>query len=57
MLLDSKQNMAPPRKAKNGQRVIGLSIKGAIIFAMSSLTLCCENEEALAAWDFEEERK
>lgn len=42
VLLASKQNIAPPRKAKNGHRVIGLVIKGANMLATSSFMLCCK---------------
>jgi hypothetical protein len=45
VLLASKQNMAPPKNAKNGHRVIGLTIKGAIIFSKSSFMLCCIKAE------------
>lgn len=46
VLLASKQNMAPPKNAKNGHRVIGLTIKGAIMFTKSSVMLrCIESEE------------
>uniref|UniRef100_A0A7C9EQV5 Uncharacterized protein n=1 Tax=Opuntia streptacantha TaxID=393608 RepID=A0A7C9EQV5_OPUST len=39
VLLANKQNIAPPKKAKNGQRVIGLPARGAIMFAKSSVML------------------
>lgn len=38
MLLDSKQNIAPPKKAKKGHLVIGWNIRGAIKFAAPSFT-------------------
>lgn len=41
MLLVSRQNIAPQRKAKKGQRVIGFTSSGDIILVTSSRTLVC----------------
>lgn len=38
MLLERRQNIAPPEKAKNGHRGIGRTSIGAIILATSSFT-------------------
>lgn len=47
MLLASRQNMAPPRKAKKGHRVMGLTISGAKMLATSSFMLCCTYPKTL----------
>uniref|UniRef100_A0A0A9CI59 Uncharacterized protein n=1 Tax=Arundo donax TaxID=35708 RepID=A0A0A9CI59_ARUDO len=39
VLLARRQNIAPPKKAKNGHRAIGLISCGATMFAKSSFTL------------------
>lgn len=36
--------MAPPKKAKNGHRVMGRLINGAIMLATSSFMLCWKKE-------------
>ena len=44
MLLARRQNMAPPKKAKNGHLEIGLIKCGAITVTISSFMLSCTDE-------------